>query len=140
MILIPISIVESKYVILEEVETIKYIFPTFVSNFTNSWEIILIHFRNALRIIIKLSVYDKIDKLLDEENKPAITGDLKIKLIDQKNDLRRALKQSICMCPVCGSTTSDMVFNTYDKYWHCIKCYNENQEFYRKRKEEYRYP
>jgi hypothetical protein len=98
------------------------------------------HFRNALRVIIELSVYKEKHKLREEAHNYELGNPIRKRIIDQENDLQRALVQSICMCPVCGSTSSNMIFNSYDKYWHCLECYNFNQLFYQKHGEEYRYP
>lgn len=54
--------------------------------------------------------------------------------------LNTAWKNSICVCPVCGSRTSDMTYNPVEEKWFCVRCYEENKAFYIKRGEGYLYP
>lgn len=61
-------------------------------------------------------------------------------LVDMIDSLNTAWKKSICVCPVCGSQTSDMTYNPVEEKWFCVRCYKENQAFYVKRGEGYLYP
>jgi hypothetical protein len=89
--------------------------------------------RNNLRYIISEAVISKWVEL--DQNGEKIRS-----LADKRDKLDTAWKKSICVCPVCGSRTSDMTFNPYDKYWYCVKCYGENQGFFRERNEGFKYP
>jgi len=60
--------------------------------------------------------------------------------VDRIDVLETAWKNSICVCPVCGSRTSDMTYNPVEEKWFCVRCYKENQTFYVKRGEGYLYP
>ena len=60
--------------------------------------------------------------------------------VDRIDMLETAWKNSICVCSVCGSQTSDMTYNPVEEKWFCVRCYEENQAFYIKRGEGYLYP
>ncbi|MFW9879240.1 MAG: hypothetical protein ACFFG0_39680 [Candidatus Thorarchaeota archaeon] len=95
-----------------------------------------------MRYIFSEAVISKRGELIRKESKLNLeqNEDQIILLSDKIDQLDTFWKKSIFVCPVCGSRTSDMTFNPYDEYWYCTKCYGENQEFYKKRNEGYRYP
>ncbi|MBD3215426.1 MAG: hypothetical protein GF311_22645 [Candidatus Lokiarchaeota archaeon] len=39
-------------------------------------------------------------------------------------------KESICVCPICGSREKDMTYNPELKEWDCVDCYQEHREWY----------
>ena len=67
-------------------------------------------------------------------------NEIEIKLSDKRDKLDYAWSNSICICPVCGSRTSDMTFNPYLKAWFCVDCYEKNRDFYVRRGEPHIYP
>ncbi len=88
--------------------------------------------RNSLRYIILEAATEEISRMIRENSKLDLDHDEeKIKILSDKADkLRTARKKSICVCPICGSRTSDMTFNLASKSWYCVKCYQEYHEFY----------
>ena len=98
--------------------------------------------RDNLRYIISEAVISKRGELIRKEAGLNLNQDKdQIRFLSDKIDkLYTSWKKSICVCPVCGSRTSDMTFNPHDEYWYCTKCYGQNQEFYKKRNEAYKYP
>ena len=63
----------------------------------------------------------------------ASDGDRIRNLSDKRDKLDTAWKKSICMCPSCGSRTSDMTFNPNGEHWFCATCYQKYHDFYKKR-------
>lgn len=98
--------------------------------------------RDGLRNIISEAVISKRGELIREESilNLNLHKDQIILLSDEIDKLYTSWKKSICVCPVCGSRTSNMTFNPSDKYWYCTKCYEENHEFFKERNESYRFP
>jgi len=98
----------------------------------------LIKFRNALREVVFNAYIIELETLIAESRNLTIESNLdRIKyLADKMDKLRTAWKISIYTCSLCGSRTSDMVFNIFFKIWFCIECYGKNQKFYRKKGEE----
>jgi hypothetical protein len=88
--------------------------------------------RDTLRQVIVSATYKEICRLLDEQMGYDVSKDEDklIPLVRERQALQRALDASTCICPACGSKTSDMIFNTVDKSWYCISCYEERHEFY----------
>ncbi len=99
--------------------------------------------RNSLRYIILEATTKEISRMMKErreifkklQNNSKIKGlyEKKLELIDNIDKLRTARDKSICVCPICGSRTSDMTFNPANESWFCVKCYQERHEFYIKR-------
>lgn len=96
--------------------------------------------RDSLRYILSEALISETGKLVREKAKTDIDDRSRPILADKIDKLNTSWKKSICVCPVCGSRTSDMTFNPYDEYWYCTKCYEENHEFYKKRGETYIFP
>ncbi len=98
--------------------------------------------RDSLREIITRASYSYESKLIEEKANLSIEEDReKYKVLADKRDkIHTALNNSICICPVCKSRTSDMTFNPYLKAWFCVKCYEKNKQFYIKRGEPHIYP
>jgi hypothetical protein len=87
--------------------------------------------RDTLRQAIVSAVYKRKAQISKEIRKyPSDEEENSIPLIRERQALQRALDASTCICPACGSKTSDMIFNTVDKSWYCISCYEERHEFY----------
>ena len=96
----------------------------------------LVMFRNALRETISTARHVEMRKLLNEGKglKPTESEvDMKKTKIlsDKRHKLRAAMDKSLCICSLCGSRTSDMMFNPYMKEWFCVDCYLKNHEFYK---------
>lgn len=88
--------------------------------------------RNTLRIAIVDAVLEKIEELREEVREiPVREGEKRIPLIRKGQALEKALKESVCFCPICHSQTSDMIFNTHNNTWFCIECYEEQHEWYK---------
>lgn len=87
--------------------------------------------RDALRMAIVDAVFKKKKEIRDKERKYKAGHPKRKSLISQSQELDHALKASVCMCPICRSQTSDMVFNPILEKWYCIKCYEENRKWYR---------
>ncbi len=88
--------------------------------------------RNSLRYIISEAAIKKSGELIRENSKLNLDDhreQIKI-LSDKRNKLDTAWDKSICVCPICGSRTSDMTFNPDAESWYCVKCYQERHEFY----------
>ena len=96
--------------------------------------------RDNLRYILSEALINERGNLIHKKSKTDIDDKNRPILADKIDKLYTSWKKSICVCPVCGSRTSDMTFNPYDEYWYCTKCYGENQKFFKKRNEAYRYP
>jgi len=96
--------------------------------------------RNNLRKVILKAVLDKKRILREETSQYEVGDERRIPLIRQEDALWSAVDESICKCPVCGTETSDMTFNPYDKAWYCPECYSKNQAFYKKRGKSHFYP
>lgn len=95
----------------------------------------LVRFRNALREVVFRARLVEMGRLFDEGKglRPAESrADLeKRKILSDKQDkLRTAWNKSLCSCSLCGSRTSDMMFNPFMEEWFCVKCYKEHQKFY----------
>jgi len=103
---------------------------------------ILYSFIQRLYFFFRGAVIAERGVLIREESELNLDKDReKIKYLSDKIDqLFTSWKKSICICPVCGSRTSDMTFNPFDKYWYCTKCYEENHEFFKSRNEIYKFP
>lgn len=107
-------------------------------------------FRDSLRGIVSKVVIEEIGntikqkgeiiKELQQNSENNILYKKKLELINKRDKLDTAWKNSICVCPVCGSRTSDMTFNPHLKAWFCVDCYEKNRQFYIKRGEPHIYP
>lgn len=53
---------------------------------------------------------------------------------DERNDLYRALDNSLCICPGCLQSNRDMYYNAVAKGWYCTLCVQEYRDFYYKNK------
>ena len=62
------------------------------------------------------------------------------KLVRENEKLRHILECSICMCPACGRSDRDMIFNPVTKVWFCVDCYELNREYYKHTKDGKFYP
>jgi len=96
----------------------------------------LVKFRNALREAISIAKHVEYKRLLDGQDgwEPTESdSDMKkMKILsDKQHELESAMDKSICVCPLCGSRTSDMTFNPYIEGCFCVTCYQKNQEFYK---------
>lgn len=96
----------------------------------------LVRFRNALRKAISTAELVEENRLLDEEGGlDHIYSEADRKrvreLSDMQDKLAAAWNKSLCVCSLCGSRTSDMMFNPYMKEWFCVDCYLKNHEFYK---------
>jgi len=88
--------------------------------------------RDALRKAIVDATYDRLSEIMDEQGKyPVEEKEKLIPLVRKEQALRRALKASICICPICNSQTSDMIHNPHNKSWYCLDCYQELHEWYK---------
>ncbi len=98
--------------------------------------------RDSLREIISKASDSYERELIKERDGLRLEEDKeKIKVLGDKIDkIYTAWKNSICVCPVCGSRTSDMTFNPHLKAWFCVDCYEKNRQFYVKRGEPHIYP
>ena len=106
--------------------------------------------RDALREIISITTIAKLERIIQNNTRISevyVNSDysqewgMKVKELSNKRDkLDTAWKNSICVCPTCGSRTSDMTFNPYLKAWFCVDCYEKNRRFYVKRGEPHIYP
>jgi len=63
-----------------------------------------------------LSLYGAILDLTPEEQKEVFY------LEGTKYQLRRALRKSICVCPLCTQSDKDMVYIPDHDTWYCIEC------------------
>ena len=96
--------------------------------------------RNNLRKVLLKAVIDK-KKKLREESRQYEVGTKEMWKVSSKIDaLWSAVDKSIYKCPVCGTESSDMTFNPYDKMWYCPECYSKNQAFYKKRGKSHFFP
>jgi hypothetical protein len=85
-----------------------------------------------LRRLVSDAVMDEWSRLGEEQkNKPTLEY---IKIENERSDLYRALKASICMCPGCNQTDGGMVYNAPLKHWFCTQCAQEYRDFYHKNK------
>ena len=106
--------------------------------------------RNSLREIISKATIDELGRIIQENTKKSKKyvdsnysekwGIEVKKLSDRRDKVDTALDNSICICPVCKSRTSDMTFNPYLKAWFCVECYEKNRDFYVRRGEPHIYP
>lgn len=96
--------------------------------------------RNALREIISNAANEEYRRLIKEKERVDVYSDKNQELEINLDRLDTARKNSICVCPVCGSRTSDMTFNPHLKAWFCVDCYEKNRQFYVKRGEPHIYP
>jgi len=88
--------------------------------------------RDALRMAIVNATFERQKEIRKKKRRFHPTEvERRIPLANQEQDLDRALRASVCMCPICRSQTSDMIFNPVIKKWYCIKCYEENRKWYR---------
>ena len=55
----------------------------------------------------------------------------RIKIENERSDLFRALKASICYCPSCNQSERDMVYNAPLGEWYCTLCVQGYRDFYR---------
>jgi hypothetical protein len=102
----------------------------------------LIKIRDSLREIISQAsdAYER-ELIQEKANLSIETDEEKVRILADKIDkIYTAWKNSICVCPVCGSRTSDMTFNLYLKAWFCVDCYEKNRDFYVRRGEPHIYP
>ena len=101
----------------------------------------LVRFRNALREAISTAKHVEYRRLLDagkglRPTESELDGNKQRDLSDKQQKLESAWKNSLCTCPLCGSRTSDMTFNTYLEGWACVECYEKSQEFYKTKAKE----
>lgn len=88
--------------------------------------------RNSLRYIISEAASAERGKLIREESGLNLDHDKeRIRVLSDKIDkLHTAWNKSICVCPTCGSRTSDMTRNPTGGFWFCVKYYQEHHDFY----------
>lgn len=87
--------------------------------------------RTELRTLLVREAYKRIANLTDKqgilrERRPL--GDenfleLDNQLENQKNQLRKLIKASICSCVTCSDMKEDHVFSPKTREWYCEKCY-----------------
>lgn len=88
--------------------------------------------RDTLRYIIVEEVYKELGELNDEIMEyPVEEKNIRVPIIRKKQALRRALDASICICPICKSQASDMIYNPQLEKWFCVDCYEHNHEWYK---------
>ena len=102
-------------------------------------DIKLRNIRNTLRYVITEVESGLIRDFMPRKFKTSVDDEISI-WANRIDELETAWKNSICVCPVCGSLASDMTYNPVEEKWFCVRCYKENQAFYIKRGEGYLYP
>ena len=96
----------------------------------------LVRFRNALRGALSAAELIELKRLREKESGLdhiySETDRKRVRdLSNNRSKLETAWNKSLCMCPLCGSRTSDMTFNPHMEKWFCVDCYEKNQEFYK---------
>ena len=86
--------------------------------------------RNSFRYIISEAVSAERRRLIQEKSETSIDDPKLRVLADEVDKLYTAWDKSICICPTCGSRTSDMTRNPAGGSWFCVKCYQEHHDFY----------
>ena len=101
--------------------------------------------RNNLRSILIKFALDKESRLRkeltslwrDESGNPTPQEYYEVSLgasrrpVREMGEIKKILDRSICMCPVCGRSNRDMIFNPVTKVWFCVHCYGLNREYYK---------
>lgn len=87
---------------------------------------------NLRKLIIKV-VMDE-DRRLGKEKVKHKSQKERISIEDERNDLLRMLRASICECPCCHQAGRDMYYNASLKKWYCTQCVQEYRDYYRKQK------
>ncbi|MBD3214548.1 MAG: hypothetical protein GF311_18200 [Candidatus Lokiarchaeota archaeon] len=88
--------------------------------------------RDTLRYVIVEETYERLSNLISEQRKYSIEEKEKlIPLVREEQALRRALDASVCICTICKSQASDMIYNPQLKKWYCVNCYEHNQYYYK---------
>jgi hypothetical protein len=98
-------------------------------------------FRNNLRLLIRLAVYDEVDILRDEIRKldhigkysngkfPTEEEKKKSRILKEKESILWSnIHKSICYCRVCKEYDNNMIFFPHFNEWFCIDCYNTHYE------------
>ena len=98
----------------------------------------LIKLRNNLRRVICLRVYDEKDKFRKRSREirvnrsgptPKASEWSEIHLLQDKIEkLERCLRNSICLCGLCGNDESDMIYNATWGEWWCLQCFEDEKE------------
>ncbi len=87
---------------------------------------------NANRAV-QLRIYDEIEKIKTPDyfksHPPELMGDLK-KLYEREQQIERAVRASILLCPACFQSDKDMTYNPVLKTWYCIDCYAKLKKGY----------
>ena len=96
--------------------------------------------RDSLRYILFQVRIGLVEDFMARESRISLGDERRAMWADRIDALRTAWQDSICVCPVCGSRTSDMTYNPVEEKWFCVRCYEENKAFYIKRGEGYLYP
>jgi len=97
--------------------------------------------RENLREIIFQAVMDREDQLIElmeKEDRDTEEGYERYHELEEKKlELDRAMRYSTVTCPACNfGLLRDVKFNTYDKCWYCLECYNTIRLAYRIRQED----
>ena len=83
------------------------------------------------------SYFQEMRRINNIKNKGFYAPFIKIH-VDEESEkffkLSRPYFKSICCCPFCGSTNSDMKYHKYDDTWYCFKCFETAMKIYEARK------
>lgn len=86
-----------------------------------------------LRRLISEAVMDEWSRLGKEKVRNKSQAK-RIAIENERSDLHRALKASICECSSCNQVDRDMVYNAPLKEWYCTLCVQRYRDFYHKKK------
>ena len=87
-----------------------------------------------LRGLIRDVIMDEWSRLGDIQAYKTKSQAERVAIDDDRSNLLRALRNSICLCPGCSQTDRDMVYNAPLKEWYCTLCVQKYRDFYRKKK------
>ncbi|MEJ2293153.1 MAG: hypothetical protein P8Y23_00115 [Candidatus Lokiarchaeota archaeon] len=97
--------------------------------------------RESLRRVIYNAIMDhkhELRALMEKEDRETEDGLKRYRELEHKiSELTRAMSNSTVTCPTCNfGLLHDIKFNTYDKSWYCLECYNTIRLGYYLRKED----
>lgn len=93
--------------------------------------------RYNLRMLIIKAAFVKTNRLREEWKRVYYKehDSERAQQINKRIDtITRALRESICMCKVCGTAKKDMVLSPDLKTWFCVDCYELNRVYHKKTK------
>ena len=87
-----------------------------------------------LRELLRVASFEIWGHLGDKKKEKNKSQAERIAIENDRSNLLKALRNSICLCPGCHQTDRDMYYNAIAEGWYCTLCVQKYRDFYHKNK------